>query len=811
MRLRTQLILIILPLVILPLAWIGWLVFNQLLEKINQTADQEMNSAIARIETSLLQLENNAKNNIRLFSSSRVFQKYIESDDEDDRYLMQQPLLLKRFSEYQATYPEYYEIRFITPGGFVDTRTTSNKTNQTNLENGEAKYLPALTKKNALSIKYALDPHTDNFALYVYQSLFTIDRTVDPDTIDRSANPEFWESKHRGYLSLTVDIQKNVQNIRSSGSGDTVGLILLDEQNQIVAAADSLKPIVGHAKNLFSLTNEAWSLSVARQEFRVIGKKITQGLNLFALLPSSSINKQVGHLQQQIFLVTLFSIIVTLSVIFYILNRGLVKPINKLIAATGEIGRGNLQPQIQVDSNNEMGALSDAILKMSESLAQSQQKIHHIAYHDQLTGLPNRRMMKKEIERALMYANHHHTIGALFFLDIDNFKNVNDSLGHEVGDELLTAFSDCLKIVLRGEDRIFDEMVCRFGGDEFVILLENLSAPTDAALVANRIIETLQTPLIVSVGEQFVSTSIGIALFPDDSRDSDELMRKADLAMYYAKENGKNNSQYFSLEMNEKLQRRNEIELNLRHAIVQHELYLRYQVQVDLHSNKLVGVEALLGWHSKSLGEVPTREFIAIAEETNQINEIGNWVLEQGIAQAKEWVDSGIQDLKVAINISSKQFKYMDIEGHIARYMKKYQLPSNLLEIELTESTLVSNLDKCCQNLKDINARGVEISLDCFGSGYSSLSYLQQFPLTQIKIDSSFVEDIHTNEDSKVIVSAIIALGHSLNLLVLASGVGLPEQRQILTDLGCDRIQGPLCSEPLDKDQLLAFVKQHNG
>jgi len=812
MRLRTQLSLIILPLVIIPLAWIGWLIFNQLLEEINNASQRQMSTAIAQIETSLLQLENNAKNNIHLFSSSRLFKKYIETSDEDDRYLMQQPLLLRRFSEYQETYPEYYEIRFITPDGFVDTRVSSKKTFDASAENGHAKFLPAATQKQDVKIRYAKDPSSNSFALYLYKSLHTIDRTVDPDKIDRSANPSWWMSKHRGYLSITISIDEIVQEIQRSGAGNDVAMVMLNEQGQPIASAASLLNLDNLPEAFLHVSDRATMVSLGKdRDYLAMSKKTSQGLVLYAMLPSSVVNQQITELQQQIFFITLGTILLTLTLLFYILNCGLVKPIDALINATKEIGQGNLHPEIGLTGNSEMSSLSDAILNMSENLAQSQKKIHHIAYHDQLTGLPNRRMMKQQIDRALMYASHHKTIGALFFLDIDNFKNINDSLGHDIGDELLTAFSDCLKAVLRGEDKVFDEMVCRFGGDEFVILLENLAATTDAALVAKRIIDTLQTPLKVSVGEQFVSTSIGIALFPDDSRDSDELMRKADMAMYFAKESGKNNSQYFSAEMNEKLQRRNEIESHLRHAISNQELNLKYQVQVDLKTDRVVGVEALLGWQSQILGDVAASEFISIAEETNQINGIGNWVLEQGIAQAKAWYESGLKDLKVAINISAKQFKYMDIEGHIALYLKKYKLPSHLLEIELTESTLVSNLDKCCQNLNNINATGVEISLDDFGSGYSSLSYLQQFPLTQIKIDRSFIEDISGNKDSKAIVSAIIALGHSLGLLVLAEGVDSREQREILSELGCDRIQGELCSKPLEKTELLAFVKKQNA
>ena len=767
---------------------------------------------LPRLKKSLLQLENTAKNNIHLFSSSHLFKKYIGTINEDDRYLMQQPLLIKRFSEYQKTYPEYYEISFITPKGDIDTFVSLKKSIKSKDQNGHASFVPAVIEGKEVTIRYAKDDNTNHIALYLYKSLYTIDRSIDPDTIDRISNPAIWISKHRGFLSISISIENIVSEIRQSAAENNVAMILLNDQKDIIT---STFPQISEDK-LPETFIKAWDkitpVSFAdNSDYLNMGKKTLQGLSLYALIPSDAIDKQIYQLESQIFFITLGSIILTLVLVFYVLNGGLVKPVNKLIATSQEIGRGNLHPIIGVKGSNEMGLLSDAIMNMSEKLALSQKEIHHIAYHDQLTGLPNRRMMKQQINKALMYAKHHQTIGALFFLDIDNFKNINDSLGHEVGDELLQAFSHCLKTVLRGEDSIFDEMVCRFGGDEFVILLENLNNSNDAGRVAQRILDVLQTPLTASVGEQFVSTSIGIAVFPDDSQDSDELMRKADNAMYHAKENGKNNSQFFSTEMNEKLQRRNKIESYLRHAITNQELNLKYRVQVDIKTNHIAGVEVLLGWQSKLLGEVSADEFIAIAEETNQINAIGNWVLEQGIAQAKKWHDSEICSLKVAINISAKQFKYMDIENYIIRYLKEYDLPSNLLEIELTESTLVSNLDQCFKNLEQINARGVDISLDHFGSGYSSLSHLQKFPLTQIKIDSSFIANICLDKDSKSIVSAIIALGHSLNLLVLAEGVETEEQREILTVLGCDRIQGNLCSPPLDQTELLAFVSKHNN
>ncbi len=423
---------------------------------------------------------------------------------------------------------------------------------------------------------------------------------------------------------------------------------------------------------------------------------------------------------------------------------------------------------------------------------QAEKRLVQLANFDSLTGLPNRSLFRDRLKHAVAQAHRKKHLVALLFLDLDRFKMINDSLGHHAGDELLKAVSKRLLVNAREEDT-----VARLGGDEFTVILEGITSSEDATIVARKILQVMGKPFVLDGHEVFVTTSVGITIFPIDASGIDELLKNADTAMYRAKEHGRNNYQFYTADMNAKAVEHLIMEGSLRHALERDEFILHFQPQVDLHSREITGMEALLRWNHPDLGLLYPNQFMLLAEETGLIISIGEWVLEQACKQAVEWRDRGIPPLRMAVNLSALQFRKNDLVAVIAGILDFSGLDPQFLELEITESFLMENVDSAITKLQDLSALGVHLAIDDFGTGYSSLSYLKRFPLNALKIDQSFVRDISTDSDDAAIVEAIIALAHSLHLRVMAEGVETEEQLNFLRTRGCDLVQGFLVSHPL--------------
>ncbi|MGH8554712.1 MAG: bifunctional diguanylate cyclase/phosphodiesterase [Gammaproteobacteria bacterium] len=438
------------------------------------------------------------------------------------------------------------------------------------------------------------------------------------------------------------------------------------------------------------------------------------------------------------------------------------------------------------------------------SLFKAQQaRLEYLASYDDLTGLPNRTLFHDRIRHVLDKAKRGQGRGAISFVDLDNFKVVNDTLGHPAGDQLLQIVTERLKRAVREGDT-----VSRFGGDEFGILLEDIGGPGQIAATMHRIASELGRPCHIDGHEIFVTASIGISLFPDDGEDVQALVKNADTAMYKAKDAGKNGYQFFTSIMNVEVFERLRTETHLRRGLEREEFSLVYQPVVSLPLGRLVGAEALLRWHSPDLGLVPNERFIGIAEQTGLIAPIGAWVLSRACRQAKAWIDTGAPIMRVAVNVSAQQFRSQDLPRVIRSTLDETGLCPEALEIELTESTLMQDPEGAAQTLRDISSLGVSISIDDFGTGYSSLAYLQRFNIDKLKIDRSFVRDIAQNADAAAIVSAIIALAHTLRMSVVAEGVETAEQLVYLRRQQCDAAQGYLFNRPVPADEILSSNAQ---
>jgi diguanylate cyclase (GGDEF)-like protein/PAS domain S-box-containing protein len=419
-----------------------------------------------------------------------------------------------------------------------------------------------------------------------------------------------------------------------------------------------------------------------------------------------------------------------------------------------------------------------------------QEQMEYQAYHDALTGLPNRLLFRDRITVALAHAKRHSRVAAVMFLDLDQFKLVNDTLGHTVGDRLLQVIGNRLVGCVRAEDT-----VARMGGDEFTILLADLSDRRGAATVAQKVLEATRQPIVIDEHELYVTTSIGIAIFPDDGDDAESVLKNADRAMYRAKEVGRDNYQYATPARFDAADGRLALERKLRHALERDEFVLHYQPMVEIATGRVVGAEALVRWQDPELGLIPPEEFIPIAEETQLIVPLGAWVLRTAITQMKAWHDAGHAWLRVAVNLSPRQFQDRELVTIVERVLADTGFPAQFLDVEITESTAMQNAELSLSILNRLKEMGIRISIDDFGTGYSSLSYLKRFPIDTVKIDQDFVRDLTT--DDAAIISAVISMARALNLRVIAEGVETEEQLAFLRREQCAEMQGFLYSQPL--------------
>ena len=432
-----------------------------------------------------------------------------------------------------------------------------------------------------------------------------------------------------------------------------------------------------------------------------------------------------------------------------------------------------------------------------------QQRVQHLAYHDSLTDLPNRALLQDRVLQAISRVERSGKDLAVMFIDIDNFKNINDSLGHDVGDELLREVAKRLTISVRQHDTI-----ARHGGDEFIVLLEELDGQRGAARVAQKILDALRAVFVVGGTAQHISGSIGIALFPEDGRDPQALMKNADTAMFHGKSLGKNTYQFFTPQMNTAAKKRAALESGLRVAVKQNELSLHYQPQVNLNSGKIVGIEALVRWNSTENGLMMPSEFIPLAEETGLISEIGEWVLREGCRQARQWQDMGVFPPRMAINLSARQLGGKGFVDLVAKILAETGLDAKYLELEITESQVMRQAESSILLLNEFANMGIHLAVDDFGTGYSSLSYLKRLPIRKLKIDQSFVRDITVDSNDTAIVAAIINMAKSMNLQVIAEGIETAAQLNVLRAEGCSMGQGYYFCVPLSADALLPFLRQ---
>ena len=447
----------------------------------------------------------------------------------------------------------------------------------------------------------------------------------------------------------------------------------------------------------------------------------------------------------------------------------------------------------------------------------TQERLSFLANFDSLTGLPNRVLFRDRLEQAMARARRSRQPMALMFLDLDHFKVINDSLGHEVGDQLLRRVAELLKSCLRTVDSVARTSagdtftVSRLGGDEFTVIAEQLDSAEDAAHIARRILDALETPIHLMEHELHVSASIGISMYPSDNTDQDGLVRHTDMAMYRAKAMGRGTYSFFSDELSAEVAARLLLEGQLRHALERQEFVLHYQPKANLQTGEVTGVEALIRWHAPGRGLVPPDRFIRVLEDSGLILPVGAWVIRTACAEMATWDLAGLPPLSLAVNLSARQFRQPYLARFIEDALCEAGIDPKRLEVELTESMLMEDNEATNGVLAALAAMGVRVAMDDFGTGHSSLSYLKRFDIDTLKIDRSFVSELPHDPEDKAIATAIVAMGHSLHMKVVAEGVETQAQAQCLRELGCDEMQGYLLSRPMPPAALLAWVTQRRA
>ncbi len=434
----------------------------------------------------------------------------------------------------------------------------------------------------------------------------------------------------------------------------------------------------------------------------------------------------------------------------------------------------------------------------------AEETINFQAYHDLLTKLPNRALLRDRLSLAISQAKRENESLAVMFLDLDRFKNINDTLGHMIGDELLQQVSSRLQDCIREGDTL-----ARFGGDEFTLMLPKLhDSRHDASKLAQKITNTLKKPFNIDGHELYVSTSIGIALYPQDGTNMDSLIKHADVAMYHVKGQGKNGYQFYSNEMNAPYLKKLSLDTGIRKALGNKEFYLVYQPQINLRTGEIVGVEALLRWDHPEHGSISPSEFIPFAEESGLIVEIGHWVIQTACAELSRWRLAGLPEVKLAINISARQLMEDDIVNRIVDIFKSYNIPGHCLELEITENAIMDDMDSIIRKLKELSRHDINIAIDDFGTGYSSLSYLHKLPIQTLKIDRTFLKENRINKGDNSIINTIVAMAKGLNLNVIAEGVESQAQLDYLCGIECCEAQGFLFGKPLPADVISQLLTQ---
>ncbi len=810
LRLQTKLLLLLAPLTIAPLLLLGWISYGQL----KQTAEEK---TLQQMYTLLLQLSHQIQDhlatvqaNVELFSRAEPLSQYLATA-RDEREILRQPAVHRLFQSYQEAYPDYREIRLLLADGFETSGVSFPRPANAPTMETDSDFFRAVRARNGeVHAEFIADPENGELVLLAGKRLAALNTKAGSFTS---------QALEHAYLTISATLQFLQRGLEGNRLGKGGFLLVTDRNGHIVASPDgiALPTRIPVARFQNTVLNEDYAqiarLRLNGEDFVVDGIRAHSNLLLFALLPRAELHAAGTRLGRVLAAITLSAIALTTALLFIGLRTQLIAPIRRLGHIADEIGRGNLEVPIAVDGGDELGELSRAFHDMRENLSASHAQVQHLAYHDSVTGLPNRFMFTDELQLTLEWAEQERNVFSLLFLDLDNFKRVNDTLGHQAGDRLLQELATRLSRCVRRSDVVewgeFDDsghLVARVGGDEFVILLPGVTDREIVGGVAKRILGSLTRPLHLHGHTLHISASIGITAYPLNGSDASTLIKHADIAMYHAKSKGKNNFQFYDPSLNAFGTEDLALEDRLRRAIAEQELEVHFQPVVDAATQRIVSAEALVRWRDPELGLVLPDKFIPLAEETGLIVPLGSFVLTEACRECLRWQQAGSDPIGVAVNLSPVQIQRADLLEIVAEALQVTGLPPELLELELTETAILEMGEQANATLNGLNDLGVMLALDDFGTGYSSLSYLKRFAFDRLKIDRSFVSDLTKDADDAAICAAIIAMAHKLGMAVTAEGVENAQQPEQLTEWACDELQGYYFYRPMPAESMQKLV-----
>ncbi|WP_462320530.1 putative bifunctional diguanylate cyclase/phosphodiesterase [Halochromatium sp.] len=789
MRLQAKLAFALVPLIALPLLASGWLSWSYLGADLKHEAERSLDRALHSVEHTLDDLVDQAQASLDLLALAPETERYARASDQQDRYFLFQSPLLKLFQDYRRAYPEYLMIRFLLPDGREDARASDLT-------------IDAIGVNFELEADLLSDPPTGELQLLdaVHDSLvFYRPVQLAPQYSDATQGPY----RLRGFIALTVSLARlyaQINEVRPNRGG----LLLVSSEGRVLfGASDSAtdQDVLPESVAKLAAAAEAPQLEPIRLSWsdgdRLLqSRPVGAGLTAIALLPVEALSRPLQRLALKIAAITVASGLLLALVLYISLSRLVLQPLAQLRGAAQAIGAGSLTPAITVSSNDEMGLLADDVREMEQRLDAYRKQIEDLAYKDQLTGLANRHLIYELLQTHLLDRQDAGERLAVLVLDLDNFKQINDNLGHACGDQLLRSLAERIKVELGTDVLQGRSQVARFGGDQLLLFIDRLLDDDEPARVAEQILTETARPFDLGVGQYVVTASIGVAEYPRDAADAEGLIRCADLAMYRAKAVGRNTYRFFSPELDTKASERLLLEHRLRLAVAERAFELHYQPLFTIDGMQIAGFEALLRWTDPELGAISPARFIPIAEHTGLIEELGNWVMHEVCAQLSRWTDAGLKTVPVAINISPLQLLRGSLIESLDGYLQQFQLSPSQLHLEITESVLMDISPINSARLEALTALGVALHIDDFGTGYSSINYLRRFHIDCIKVDRSFVSEMCACDEDRALVAAMIAMAKALGLEVVAEGIETQAQRALLRDLGCDLGQGYLFSRP---------------
>ncbi|MDX1695316.1 MAG: EAL domain-containing protein [Ketobacteraceae bacterium] len=805
MRLQTKILGILIPLIILPMILVGAIAYQQ----INTIA---ISNARGHIETLLNQIKFNfqthlwrAEKSLDYIASNSLFSQYVGAE-ENQRYALFYKPLKKSLQSLLQTQPEYLEIKLLLADGTEDISVGSGDAGEQSISD--------ITDKIVTQLRITPDDHT----IILNKNDHAEKGSV---LVTKPVYREIRGNSRRlfGHILINMDIGFINQLPTTQRANVAPELLVTNEQGVVFYSSDQSLREFGRrlsrsnirTKNFFSLTDTTHN----REVMLAITQNIESNIYATGIIPKSRLVSGASELSQVVVLVTVSITLLFALVLFTVIRVLVTTPLARLSRMARDISQGDMDSRIDIDQDDEVGELAQVFDTMRANLKRSTQQIQELAYYDSLTGLPNKITFIETIHQLLEQAKENDELISVLFFDLDNFKNINDGLGHDMGDLLLQEVSRRLKDCIRATDLLEraanlpeeaqSHLIARMGGDEFTLVLSQINSIEESSKVAVRILSKLSQPFILEEHEIYIGASIGIACFPHDGDTPEILLKHADIAMYEAKARGKNNFQYFDHKMNEPVSERLALESSMRAALDNEEFRIVFQPRVPMNHNHRYEFEALIRWQHPEKGFVSPGLFIPVAEETGFIQHIGDWILDKACEQIKEWLDAGYGDVMVSINLSPVQFNYGSPSNSVRNALSKYDLHPRHLELEITESGLMQNENTAANLLSSLKEIGVRIALDDFGTGYSSLAYLLRFPIDTLKIDRAFIRNLTENPQAVAVLKSITGLAESLNLETVAEGVETEEQLNIVQEMGCRIIQGFLFAKPSPADEAMAF------